>query len=287
MLKNRLSLKSVGGPKFFVASESTDYLLELSTSKGLLTVFNYVYSYPSFQLLAGSSVCCNFDAVTDRVFRCTLTWTISVFVLSKDSSPGACIFSFEEAVLINCRCQLTLQFVISMFCGLTDGAKGKTILTAYWDEKASMLKFTHTENLRYKFKCVPFIKMSCYMWFILCFVDGNQDILVVDIQDDVMVLIPNRVHKIDKIDCISTWGSHCLFLWSVISQSTSVLMMNGSDWELTGKFHWDREKPVTRLTLSNGESFVLIPYLNEITKSESASTNEEQNYIFCISKLSS
>ena len=49
---------------------------------------------------------------------------------------------------------------------------------SYWDESEKMIRFTHSDDFSIPCEVMPFIKMSCSDYFLLCFLICERVVLV-------------------------------------------------------------------------------------------------------------
>ncbi|XP_075257868.1 uncharacterized protein LOC142349907 [Convolutriloba macropyga] len=275
--------------KHFVASDFTGDLIEISAFKASLKCF---YCYPIDQTWFYRCISADnaFADVIDRVFpvqpfgdnTCAmiLTTDSTVYLLNKESG------NIERDEKLPADFQ---QNSANYLWPHRTGEKGSEFDWVLWNAKAKRLTFTHDMSLSIPFKSMPFIKMSCYVWCMLVFVGSDKSVICVDIAEKTIRHIPPQVHKLDKIDCVSTYGINLMFLWSTSTKSTVVLSLleetrpeNDVEWQFSGKFSWDDQKQTTQISLKDGKRFNLLPYY----RSECSETSATKKHfpVFCVNR---
>ena len=275
--------------KYFVASDFTEDLIEISVFKESLKCF-YCDSIDQTWYYRCISAGTAFTDVIDRVFpvqpfednTCAMILTAdsTVYLLNRESGN----IEKDEKLPADFP-----QNSAGYLWPYRTGDIGPEFDWVFWDAKTNYLMFTHDLSLSIPFKSLPFIKMSCYAWCMLVFVDCDKSVVCVDTDEKTIRRIPPQAHKLDKIDCVSTCGTNLMFLWSTSANSTVVLSLpeaTGPDkdveWQYSGKFSWDDQKQTTQISLKDGKRFDLLPYYR--SQCSETSATKKHFPVFCVNQ---
>ena len=111
---------------------------------------------------------------------------------------------------------------------------------SYWDESEKMIRFTHSDDFSIPCEVMPFIKMSCSEYFLLCFLICERVVLV-DVRQNSYEEITLNVFG-TNVSCFSTYFSSpsnnqitrhsikALILWSLKDKSVQVWFKAGGKW---------------------------------------------------------
>ena len=111
---------------------------------------------------------------------------------------------------------------------------------SYWDESEKMIRFTHSDDFSIPCEVMPFIKMSCSNYFLLCFL-VYELVVLVDVRQNSYEEITLNLFG-TNVSCFSTYFSSpsnnqitrhsikALILWSLKDKSVQVCFKEAGKW---------------------------------------------------------
>jgi len=251
----------------FVCSDSYHFMFRVSFDGKCLEVQQFLYD-DNDEIMCDLRKSVPFDNVPTKIFPVhSNSDSLRILVLSNNLEAWLIDPKSESLELKKVPYPTNSQFLwpyrvdSGYFCGL--------FYWTYWDESAKTIRFTHDDTFSIPCEVMPFTKMSCSDYYLLCFVIAERVVLV-NVRDNSYEQIPTEDGS--DISCVSTYEINRLFFWRSKDKSVQPWFKTDGKWQRAcDKVYWDDVEKVYSTTGIGGKMFEFLPLIenpddNAVTK---------------------